>query len=135
MGDDGLDRFKHPDIVHTEPTLMELHQYIMPRYAAKWKKLGILLGLNSGTLRAIEYDNRFKSEDCCNAMFRKWLIDYSATWKHLFTALESPAITGEDMSGQLRASTLDDGGLEQFKHPDKVNSRPLLGDLRQYFIP
>ena len=43
--------------------------------------------------------------------------------------------SNEEVPGQSRVSTVDDGGLEQFKHPDKTNSRPLLKDLMQHFTP
>ena len=132
--DDGLDKFKHPDVVHTIPTMRDLDRYIVPKYAAKWKVLGILLGLHTGTLGNIQY-NRFECQDCCRNMLEVWVRDHSATWKSLFTALESLAITGKDIPGQLRVSAVDDGKLEQFKHPDKANSRPLMGDLNKYFIP
>ena len=138
MADDGINRFKHPDIVHTRPEIRDVAEYIIPEYAAEWKVLGTVLGLPSETLAAIEYDNRFRCHACSFEMFAKWLDYSTATWEKLFTALESPAIHSnfdEGVSGHLRVSSVDDGGLEQFKHPDKANSRPLLEDLKKHFSP
>ena len=39
------------------------------------------------------------------------------------------------ISGSLRSTDVDDGGLEQFKNPDKVNAKPLLSDLYKHIIP
>ena len=134
--DDGLDRFKHPDIIHTSPTLKDLHRYITPWYAAKWKVLGTLLGIPNGILDAIGYGHQFRSKPCCNAMLEKWLhVCGDVSWEKLFVVLESPHISNKDMSEQLRTTTMDDGGLEQFKHPDKANSRPSIDDLKQHFTP
>ena len=133
--DDGLDRFKQPDTVHTTPELWDLHCYITPRYAAKWKVLGALLGIPSETLAAIEYNYRLRSTRC-NEMLKKWLhVCGDASWEKLFVVLESPRISNEDMSGQSRTSTMDGEGLEQFKHPDKANSKPSIDYLKQHFTP
>ena len=41
------------------------------------------------------------------------------------------------ISGSLRSTCtdVDDGGLEQFKNPDKVNTKPLLRDLYKHITP
>ena len=140
MNDDRLDRFKQPDIVHTKPELRDLYCCITPVYAAKWRVLGTLLGLPKGTLTAIESNHRSKSIPCCNKMLEKWLDTCKdASWEKLFIVLELPVISSnydEDMSEQLRVTGHIDGeGLEQFKHPDIVNSRPLMEDLKQHFTP
>ena len=138
MGDDGLDRFKHPDMVNTTPELRDLHRYIISQHAPKWKVLGTLLGLPSTTLSTIEHDNGFACKSCCRSMLLTWQQYGAATWGKLLAALESPTFSSnsnEDVPGRSRVSTVDDGGLEQFKHPDKRKSRPLLKDLMQHFTP
>jgi len=56
--------------------------------------IGTLLGLPSGTLDVIKYDNHDKAEACCNAMLKKWLaVDPSASWEQLLKVIESPAMT------------------------------------------
>ena len=134
MDDDELNRFKHPDIVHTRPEVSDLLTYVTKHYAVKWKVLGALLGLPSGTLNFIECKQRFSCRVCCRKMLRRWLYCGTATWENLFAVLESPTFTNfnGDMSG---LATADDRELERFKQPDKVNSKPLLWDLEQHFIP
>ena len=68
--------------------------YVIPRYAAKWRRTGALLGLSTGVLDIIENDCRGKAESCCNAMFERWLdTDHTASWRKLFDAgIELPAM-------------------------------------------
>ena len=81
-------------IVNTTPLLKDLYQHITPQYAADWKVIGTLLGLPSGTLDIIEHDHMHKATRCCNAMLRKWLeTDTTASWRKLFTVIESPAVS------------------------------------------
>ena len=80
-------------IVTTVPSLKDLCKYITPKYAAYWRKIGILLGLRSGMLDIIDCDHMHNAIDCCNAMFSQWLtLDTSTTWKKVFSAIESPII-------------------------------------------
>ena len=81
-------------IVNTTPLLKDLYQHITPQYAADWEVIGTLLGLPSGTLDIIEHDHTHKAARCCNAMLRKWLeMDTTASWRKLFTVIESPAVS------------------------------------------
>ena len=83
----------HP-IVNTTPLLKDLHHYITPQYAVQWRVIGTQLGLPIAKLKIIEYDNRDKAEPCCNAMLEKWLqVDTTASWRKLFTVIESPAVS------------------------------------------
>ena len=126
--------------VITKPKLPDLYQHITPQYALKWKVIGILLGLPIEKLNKIEDDRMFKAEPCCTAMLIQWLKDdATASWGKLFNAIQSLAtissVFDEDMSGALRSSTVDNAGLRQFKHPDKIDNRPLLEDLKHYITP
>ena len=77
----------------SKPTLKDLFHHITPQYAAHWKVIGTLLGLSSGVLDIIQYDYHDKAVPCCNNMLKKWLqIDITASWKKLFTVIESPAV-------------------------------------------
>lgn len=81
-------------IVNTRPLLKDLCEHITPRYAIYWKEIGTLLDLSGKTLDIIELDHR-KVRHCCNAMLENWLkIDPGASWRKLFTAIESPAVAG-----------------------------------------
>ena len=81
-------------LVNTTPLLKDLYQHCTPQYAADWKVIGTLLGLTSATLNIIEHDNHYKARQCCNAMLSKWLeVDTTASWRKLFTVLESTAVS------------------------------------------
>ena len=126
--------------VNTTPQMKDLCRHITPRYALKWKVIGILLGLPIEKLNKLEDDEMFKAEPCCTAMLIQWLKDdATASWGKLFNAIQSSAtissVFDEDMSGALRSSTVDNAGLQQFKHPNKIDNRPLLDDLKHYITP
>ena len=80
--------------MNTTPLLKDLCEHITPQYAADWKVIGILLGLPSGELNAIEAGYPTNVKWCCNQMLEKWLdIDATATWRKLLTIIESPVIS------------------------------------------
>ena len=83
--------------VTTKPKLPDLYEHITPQYALKWKVIGTLLGVASEKLDIIEHDNRDKAEPCCNEMLKWWLrVDPTASWKKLFTVIESPAVSSRE---------------------------------------
>ena len=87
-------------LVNTTPLLMNLYRHITPQYAVDWKIIGTLLGLPSATLNIIEHDNHYKARQCCNAMLSKWLeMDTTASWRKLFTIIESPAVSNTPDKG------------------------------------
>ena len=74
---------------------MDLYQHFTPQYAAWWKTIGILLNLSWDVLETIKDRYGPSAIPCCNVMLEKWLkIDPSASWRKLFTAIESPAMAG-----------------------------------------
>ena len=110
----GLNKFKAPEkgkdpnirILHciwsphttatSTPLLKDLQNHVTPNYAARWRMIGTQLGLPSGTLDIIEYNNRDRAEPCCNAILKKWLeVDPSASWEKLFEVIESPAVSSD----------------------------------------
>ena len=83
-----------PNTATSIPQLKDLHSYIIPYYAAHWRVIGTLLGLSSGTLDIIKYDNRDKARPCCHAVFEEWLeVDTSASWNRLLSVIQSPAVS------------------------------------------
>ena len=81
-------------IVDTTPLLKDLYQHITPQYAADWKVIGIVLGLPSGELQAIEAGWPMNVKWCCNQMLEKWLeVDPTASWGKLLAVIESPAVS------------------------------------------
>ena len=82
----------------------DLQQHVTPQYAADWREIGVELGLTDAKLRAIRKDNPHSVRDCCNEMFSEWLrVDTTASWVKLFTAIESPAVSG----GPVRGNYID----------------------------
>jgi len=81
-------------LVTSTPLLKDLFEHITPYYATDWKVIGTLLGIPNRDLKIIEVDNPKDVRQCCNQMLERWLeLDPTASWKKLFVAIESPAIT------------------------------------------
>ena len=58
--------------------------------------MGALLGLPSGTLDIIKYDNHDKARPCCDAVLEEWLeVDPSASWNKLLSVIQSPAVSSD----------------------------------------
>ena len=86
--------------VNTTPLLKDLYQYITPQHAADWEVLGTLLSVPSGELKAIEAGYPINVKWCCNQMLKKWLeIDTTASWRKLFSVIESPAMSSASGEG------------------------------------
>jgi len=86
--------------VNTTPSLKDLQQHFIPQYAAQWRVIGTRLGLPSERLDIIERDKFYQTEDCCNAMLTKWLqVNTTASWRKLFTVIESPAVSSAPDKG------------------------------------
>jgi len=79
-------------LVTTAPQLKELCQEAIPRYAASWKMLGTLLGIQDCDLSIIEMDNYRLSVACCRSMLSTWIeTDSDATWDKFYDVIKSPA--------------------------------------------
>jgi len=73
------------------PQLKDLCQVAIPRYAANWKMLGTLLGVQNCYLSIIETDDRL-AVNCCRSMLATWIeMDKDATWDKFYDVLKSPA--------------------------------------------
>ncbi|XP_065896972.1 uncharacterized protein [Dysidea avara] len=70
------------------PTMRDLNRYVVRKFAADWKNVGIELGLQLDTLKIIAKNNLQQTEDCFQEVLDKWLkISPNATWKTLEVAL------------------------------------------------
>ena len=65
-------------------------------YRAKWRFIGITLGIDTGTLDAIETDNR-KADGCLLEVITTWLKsdDPIATRSAMKAALQSKQVTSQ----------------------------------------
>ena len=81
-------------VLNSPPKLKDLYNLISPKYAAHWKVIGTLLGIEKGILDGIERNFPNKVEWCCNELLEKWLErDTTATWKKLSEVIYSPGVT------------------------------------------
>ena len=56
--------------------LSELYRDIVPKYAARWRDLGVALQLQNNRLDAIAVNNAnhpSHSEQCCKSVLQKWM--------------------------------------------------------------
>jgi len=68
--------------------MKDLHRYIIKKYAADWKDIGLELELKLDILKAIRLNYPHKVEDCLEDVLDKWLKSTpSATWGALELAL------------------------------------------------
>ena len=74
-----------------KPEVSELHRHIVPKYAVRWRDLGVQLKIPGHHLDIIAVDNinhPSYNEQCCKAMLWKWLeITPNATWNMLQMAI------------------------------------------------
>ena len=71
------------------PSLKQLYKEVIPQYAAHWREIGIMLGLENDLLNIIHADNPHSVEKRCGIMLVKWLQrEPSASWKNLSDAID-----------------------------------------------
>ena len=74
------------------PLLKDLCQVAIPRYAAHWKMLGTLLGVQNWDLDILERDKHYQTVECCRSMLAIWLdTDSDATWDKFYEVIKLPA--------------------------------------------
>ena len=75
-----------------KPEVSELYRYIVPKYAARWRDLGVQLKIPEHHLNTIAVNNtNYPSycEQCCKTMLQKWMkITPNATWSMLHEAID-----------------------------------------------
>ena len=68
--------------------MRDLNRYVVRKYAANWKDIGIELGLEFDVLNMIEKDNPQQSDSCLQITLDRWLRStHNATWKTLEVVL------------------------------------------------
>ena len=78
-----------------KPLRVDLYNHIIPRFAARWRVIGSLLGIRKGDLDTIEHDHR-KARPCCYAVLDEWLdVDPTASWKKMIEVIDSSALLSE----------------------------------------
>ena len=80
-------------VLNSQPELRDLYNLITPEYAAHWKVIGTLLGIESGVMNAIEGAYPTNVPWCCNKFLETWLSrDTEATWKKIIHVIDSSAV-------------------------------------------
>ena len=90
-------------IGNATPKLLDLQRDYVPKYAARWKDLGIQLSIDVNTLDVIavnKVNHPNFCQQCCLAMFQRWLeITPEASWDLLQKAIDDlPLITYDRIS-------------------------------------
>ena len=79
-------------VLNSQPKLKDLYNLITPKYAAYWKIIGTLLGIENGIITAIERDIP-KVGLCCNELLKTWLErDTNASWKNIIQVIDSQSL-------------------------------------------
>ena len=93
----------HHPLGYDKPTIQELTQSVIHQYAAQWKDLGALLGLNDYDIANIASDYHNRCVGACREMLMLWLQDgASPTWGKLDDAIQSlMAVLSSNPSGRF----------------------------------
>ena len=80
--------------IYNRPLLKDLYDHVVPVVADKWRDIGVHLLpptlVDNRVLEVISADHPHSVEDCCKAMFDKWLETQKDTsWNHLIEALDT----------------------------------------------
>ena len=69
-----------------------------------WYNIGVCLHIPTGTLEAIQYDNRYVAEDCFRSMLKEWLKTEqpNTTWAALAEAMRSSIVGHEELAVSLQ---------------------------------
>ena len=79
--------------IHTEPTMKQLHQHVIPNIAAHWRKVAEFLEFKISVIDLIEEKCKSDPTRCCEETFRKWLKTADCgvgpkNWSTLIAALK-----------------------------------------------
>ena len=75
---------------NSRPSLADLHNHVIPKYAHHWKKLASNIDLPLSTIQMIEYSFPNNPDRCCEKMFENWLEqDIYASWEKLLNAIDT----------------------------------------------
>ena len=86
--------------------MKDLQNLVTPEYAANWKIIGASLGFSNGAIDIIDHDNYHRAEDCCNAVWERWLDeDISASWNKVFSIIDQ--ILSNAVADELPCSNLE----------------------------
>ena len=80
-------------VINSQPKLRDLYNLITPEYAAHWRVIGTLLGIEKGVVDEIELAYPINPSWCCNKLLERWLErDTNASWKKIIEVIDSSAM-------------------------------------------
>ena len=69
--------------------MQDIENYVVIRWASKWKQLGSQLNVGEHVIRNIEYDHQNDCEGSCSTMLSRWLEETDhPTWEMLISACD-----------------------------------------------
>ena len=72
------------------PKIKDISNYVVPKWASKWRQLGRQLNIEKHLMDNIECNYPADCENCCSNMFSKWLdINPSAFWEDVIIAVDN----------------------------------------------
>ena len=76
------------------PNMKDLCKYVLPLYAAHWKKIGVFLDIQPRVLERIEHKHPVNVDGCCMDLFINWLQGTdNVTWEKMFEAIDQATIS------------------------------------------
>ena len=73
-----------------KPNIKDLHNYVVPKWASKWRQLGTQLNIDQHLMDNIGHDHPSDCENCCCEMFTEWLdSNPAASWNDIITAVDN----------------------------------------------
>jgi len=70
--------------------MRDLANHVVPRWASKWRNLGMQLKIDYHLMDNIQQDFPSDCEMCCNKMLAEWLQSNSAAcWEDLIVAVDN----------------------------------------------
>ena len=78
-----------------KPKLKDIENYVVPKWASKWKRLGVLLNIAQHLMDNIEQNHPDDCEDCCSKMFEEWFNNNCVpTWEDIINAVDNLSVLG-----------------------------------------
>ena len=99
-----------PRVLETEPQLREFENEIASRIPAKWKTVGIQLGLADNQLDQISTDTNNDCRECFRRVFREWKSkNCERSWSVLLRVLLTAAVDEGRLAEEIRQKLKNNG--------------------------
>jgi len=97
-------------VLETEPQLHEFENEIASKIPAKWKAVGIQLGLRENQLDQISADNNNDCRECFRRVFKEWKRrNCERSWSVLIQILQSAAVDEGRLAEEIRQRLINNG--------------------------